>query len=136
MYYDHWEDGYDDLFLANPASKQASTQIWGDGDLTNGIAPGTTNDILSGGTAIVLDNEVEVAPRGTAIRFDGRDSIQATLPIAVTRYAYPTEPGSLMAGAVEVFNQANYGRRFVAPIGQTNIGAGTTDGFEYTRYVC
>jgi len=138
VYFDHHEDGYDNNFLFNVANKQPSTQIWGDGDLTNGVAPGTQNDILSGGSVIVLDNTVPVNPRGSKILYDGSDCIQATLPIAVTRYAYPTVPGSLLAGAVEIFNQQSWGRRFIVPVGQNTIdksndGKGT-GGFEYSRF--
>ena len=41
IYYDQWEDGYE-VNLASPA--QSTTQIWGDGINSNGIAPGFTND--------------------------------------------------------------------------------------------
>ena len=34
--YDHWEDGYEND-LNNPT--QLTTQIWGDGNLANGVAP-------------------------------------------------------------------------------------------------
>ena len=60
--YDQWEDGYEaDLWVP----KQSSTQIWGDGNITNGAAPGVlTNaaDVLRGGQSIVLQNQVP-APR-------------------------------------------------------------------------
>ena len=44
IYYDHWEDGYEPN-LSFPI--QSSTEVWGDGDLTNGIAPGYPNDIFA-----------------------------------------------------------------------------------------
>jgi hypothetical protein len=101
VYYDHWEDGYEkDVTKAD----KDTTEVWGDGDISNGAPPGvTTNaeDVLLGGTAIVLENDVAIPRVTTNILFDGRDRIQASLPIAVTRFAFPTEPGSLMAGAVE-----------------------------------
>jgi hypothetical protein len=87
IYYDHWED-------------PGNTLIWGDGDPSNGFPPGVANDILMGGTAIVLENDV-VLPRDQTVLFDGRDRIQSSLPIAITRFAYPETPGSLLAGAVE-----------------------------------
>ncbi|NEP95576.1 MAG: hypothetical protein F6K25_22825, partial [Okeania sp. SIO2G4] len=134
VYYDHWEDGYD----PNPndtVNKQASTEIWGDGDLTNGIAPGTVDDILSGGDAIVLDNAIPSANNyrnPNTILYDGADRIQTTLPIAVTRFAFPNNPGSLMAGAVEVFNQDSWGDRFIAPVGEDT--ASNTNAFEYSVF--
>jgi hypothetical protein len=116
IYYDHWEDGYDDD-PANPAAG-STTLVWGDGDLTNGIPPGFRTDILAGGDVIILSNTVPAAPRGTAIRFDGRDRVSVTLPIAITRGAYPGgTPGSLMAGAVEVFDVSAWGTKYIAPIG-------------------
>src|SRR6478672_12816421 len=36
IYYDQWEDGYE-TDLAHPA--QSTTQVWGDGNNANGIAP-------------------------------------------------------------------------------------------------
>src|SRR5258708_4542460 len=39
--YDQWEDGYE-TDIANPI--QASTQIWGDGNTANGVAPGYPTD--------------------------------------------------------------------------------------------
>ena len=132
IYYDHWEDGYE----ADPRLRtQSSTQIWGDGDLSNGIAPGTTNDILRGGSAIVLSNGVVVNPRNKAnIFFDGGDRIQASLPIAVTRYAFPDQPGSLIADSVEVLNFGSWGRRFIAPVGQNTPDYSGTSPFEYSRF--
>ena len=132
VYYDHWEDGFEsDAKLRT----QLSTQIWGDGDLSNGIAPGTTNDIMRGGMAIVLRNNVKVNPRDpTQVFYDGSDRIQSSLPIAVTRFAYPDTPGSLMAGAVEVFSTSSWGRRFIAPVGTNTPDVTLTNPFEYTRF--
>ncbi len=46
IYYDQWEDGYE-TDLSNPT--QPTTQIWGDGNTNNGVAPGYPNDILRWG---------------------------------------------------------------------------------------
>ena len=133
IYYDNWEDGFE----AHAKERtQTTTQIWGDGDLTNGIAPGTTNDRLLGGMAIVLENPVVVTPARdpASIVYDGRDRIQASFSIAITRSAFPDSPGSLMAGAVEVVDFGNWGRRFIAPVGQNTIDGSGTVPFEYSRY--
>ena len=130
VYYDHWEDGYDSDVNGSP---QSTTEVWGDGDLTNGIAPGTGGtDILSAGDAIVLENEVPV-PRGNDVLFDGRDRIQATFPIAVTRGAFPEVPGSLMAGAVEVLDTDSWGTEFVVPVGENTPNSSGTDPFQSSQ---
>ena len=42
--YDHWEDGYE-AESNNPI--QLTTETWGDGNLSNGIAPGYPTDIFA-----------------------------------------------------------------------------------------
>ncbi|MDJ0518938.1 MAG: carboxypeptidase regulatory-like domain-containing protein, partial [Trichodesmium sp. MO_231.B1] len=137
VYYDHWEDGYD----PNPndkVNKQATTEIWGDGDVSNGAAPGVSTDaedVLQSGDAIVLENAIPSTNNyrdPNTILYDGADLIQATLPIAVTRFAFPDNPGSLMAGAVEVFNQDSWGDRFIAPVGEDTTSS--TNAFEYSVF--
>jgi len=127
IYYDHWEDGYDSN--ASNSNRQASTEVWGDGDSSNGCAPTVTNcnnvnDRLNAGDVIVLENEVST-DRGnpTSILYDGGDRIQSNLPVAMTRAAYPKGPGSLLAGAVEVIEEANWGTSFVAPVGEDTAHA-------------
>ena len=76
IYYDHWEPG-------------PLVQIWGDGDQSNGAAPGVgsdADDVLNAGDAIVLENAVAIPRNGAVIRFDGGDKIEASFPIAVTRW--------------------------------------------------
>eukprot|EP00548_Thalassiothrix_antarctica_P001556 CAMPEP_0194130930 /NCGR_PEP_ID=MMETSP0152-20130528/1826_1 /TAXON_ID=1049557 /ORGANISM="Thalassiothrix antarctica, Strain L6-D1" /LENGTH=748 /DNA_ID=CAMNT_0038825569 /DNA_START=26 /DNA_END=2268 /DNA_ORIENTATION=- len=137
IYIDHWEDGYE-LDVTNPT--QSSTQIWGDRNLTNGGRPGATTDaedILQGGTSCVLKNSVPEnyeINKATTFKVDGSDRIQASLPIAMTRSAYPSSPGSLMAGAVEIFNTASWGKYFVAPIG-INTGSNTLGHESVVTYI-
>jgi hypothetical protein len=108
IHYDHWEDP------GNP-------QIWGDGVIENGSPPGVPDDILIGGTAILLENDVPL-PRLTTVLYDGRDRIQSSLPIAVTRSAYPANPGALLAGAVEGTSKRTSKTRFlIASISTTHI---------------
>jgi hypothetical protein len=106
LYWDHWEDGFepDATF---PTKK--TTQIWGDGDLSNGCVPGRAcvnpaDDKLKAGDVIILENDVPASrPNPPPPLYDGGDRIQASYPIAVTRGAYPRGgAGSMMAGAVEV----------------------------------
>ena len=129
IYYDHWEDGYE-VDVTSPT--QASTLIWGDGVAGNGVAPGTGGtDVFSGGESIVLENVVPTPRNAANILFDGADRIQTSFPIAVTRGAFPTSPGSLLAGAVEVLDTDRWGDDFTAPVGENTI-ISTSDPFEYS----
>jgi hypothetical protein len=132
IWYDHWEDGYDDD-VANP--KSSTTEIWGDGDASNGCAPTVRwcsdwNDKLNAGDAILLENSVPLPRNKNAIRYDGGDRITASFPVAVTRGAYPENPGSLMAGAIEVHDTDSWGTAFIAPVGQNLYHS--TNAFQYT----
>ncbi|MGK7882951.1 MAG: hypothetical protein AB4060_23045, partial [Crocosphaera sp.] len=145
IYYDHWEDGYE-VDVTNPSSPGSGIEIWGDMDLSNGARPGATSaaeDVLNAGDSIVLQNVVPITrknPDGTingGDLFDASDRIQSTLPIAVTRAGFPTtagsrSPGTVLAGAVELFDTDSWGTRFVAPVGEDIPGTAETAGFEYT----
>lgn len=107
IYYDHWEDGFEPD-ATTPTKK--TTQIWGDGDLTNGCAPGracttAADDTFKAGDVVILENDVPLnrGSKPTTMFYDGGDRIQASYPVTVTRAAYPRGgAGSMMAGAVEV----------------------------------
>ncbi|NLE60013.1 MAG: hypothetical protein GX616_16800, partial [Planctomycetes bacterium] len=77
VYWDQWEDGSYDADIANPGanvynagSNPDGTQIWGDGDLTNGCPPRmasgpnpcavAADDQFVAGDVIILDNDVEI----------------------------------------------------------------------------
>ena len=60
VYYDHWEHGFESD-IANPV--QASTQVWGDGDLLNGIAPGYPTDLINSGDTVILENDIPTPTR-------------------------------------------------------------------------
>jgi hypothetical protein len=102
VWVDHWEDGFDMDVTTNRAK---TTEVWGDGDASNGCAPHiktctNLNDILNAGTSVVVTNEVDI-PRDPKkqVRYDGGDRIQASFPVAITRASYAKNPGSVMAGA-------------------------------------
>ncbi|HBG96328.1 MAG TPA: hypothetical protein DDY14_13670, partial [Chromatiaceae bacterium] len=138
IWYDHWEDGYE---ADVRTSAQDSTEIWGDGDLDNGAAPGVTtdaDDVLQGGIPVVLENTVALPRSAAVLRYDGRDKIQASFPIAVTRSAYPVTPGSVLAGAVEVLSteSRSWATDFAVPVGPSTPNLSGTDPFEYsTLYI-
>ena len=118
--YDHWEDGYE-VDLNNPA--QATTKIWGDGNNANGIAPGFANDPsgLSAGAVLALRNLVTLPRNASTILYDGRDRLGATNAVVVSRSAWATTPGSVLADATEVYPVVDWGTSFVMPVGEDVI---------------
>lgn len=111
IWYDHHEDGFDPN-IGLPS--QGSTKIWGDNNAENGCAPGVhpctdEADYLDAGDIILLENEVDPDRNIYAeFLFDGGDRLQASKSVAVTRGEYPTTPGSLLAGAVEVLDTTKW----------------------------
>ena len=133
VYYDHWEDGFESD-VTSPT--QTSTEVWGDMDISNGAPPGVTtdaNDVLDGGDAVVLENSVPIPRVQSNILYDGRDRIQASFPIAVTRGAFPEQPGSLMAGAVEVLDTDSWGTEFISPVGENTPDSSDTNPFQSSQ---
>lgn len=60
IWYDHWEDEFEDNVL-NP--KAASTEVWGDGDASNGCRPDIPNcsdedDYLNAGDSFVITSDM------------------------------------------------------------------------------
>jgi uncharacterized repeat protein (TIGR01451 family) len=157
VYYDQWEDGSYDADIANPGSNVYNaitnpdgTQIWGDGVLGNGCPPSINNtpnpclvpgdDVFENGDVIVLDNNVVVqgavggpySRNPAQIYFDGRDRFGSTLPVAVARAMWPSIPGSLMAGGVEVLDSSRLGTSYTSPVGENT--ATPTAAFEDVRW--
>jgi hypothetical protein len=124
IWYDHHEDGGYEDDPTNP--KQQLTEIWGDGNPDNGIPPGFTEDVLEPGDVIVLHSYVPY-PRGTETFFDGGDKIMSSFGIAVTRGCFPYmksgdgDKGSMLAGAVEVLDTTNWGKKFETPFGEDSV---------------
>jgi hypothetical protein len=93
-------------------------------DASNGCPPDVKpctdeNDFLKSGDSVVIQNTVHIdeASYGKTIAYNGGDRIVASAPITVVRGGYPTNPGSLMAGSVEVIDVGNWGTEFRAPVG-------------------
>ena len=144
IYYDHWENG----FAAD--IRTGADLVFGDGNLGNGCPPSLNNtpnpcliagdDTLQAADVVVLDNLVAVvgAPGGPYSRnpaqvfFDGRDKFQATSPIAAGRALWPTGPGSLQAGGVEMLEYNRWGDLYRFPFGESAIFP--TGLFEDVRY--
>ncbi|MBK7954620.1 MAG: hypothetical protein IPK02_12065 [Candidatus Accumulibacter sp.] len=129
IYYDHWEDGYE-TNLANPT--QSSTQIWGDGILGNGVAPGTVNDLINAGTVLVLQNAVDTSLPPVATDYDGGDKVGATKTVAMTRIGWASGSDTLLTSGLEVFDTSNYGTDYKIPVGVDIPDATDFQIFEYT----
>lgn len=83
-----------------------------------------TTDILKAGSSIVIQNDVAI-PRSKfnfdyTVLYDGGDVVMASYPITMTRGAYCKNPGSVLAGAVEILDTDNWGTEFVVPIGENS----------------
>ena len=112
--YDQWEGGYE-ADLTYPT--QNSTEVWGDGDLTNGVAPGDADDVLAAGQVLVLNDVMLSSTLGTIVDFDARDKIGASKPIGVTRSVWADGSQTLFAAADEVYPVDRWGTQFYSPIG-------------------
>jgi hypothetical protein len=135
IWYDEWEDGYDEN-VAYGVSR--TTKIWGDGNATNGCAPSIANctntlDRLMSGDSFVIQNDVPVPRVRTNLLYDGGDRIQASMPINVNRAAYAQNPGSVLAGAIEVLDTMVWGYTFEAPVG-VDLGK-TIAAFEHSVFM-
>jgi uncharacterized repeat protein (TIGR01451 family) len=139
IWLDHWEDSYEkDITLG---IKSNYTQVWGDGKASNGCRPGLVtctdaDDYLNAGSSFVLENMMPVPRTSTnwfeaGLKIDGGDKIMASFPITVTRGSYSEYPGSLLAGAVEVYDTDSWGTSFEAPVGNDVVL--DTQAFEYAR---
>ena len=126
------------------APNNTSTVIWGDGIASNGCRPDVQNcqdadDIFYAGDSFVMTSQLPV-PRDASnwqaaggIQFDGGDSLCTNFPVTITRGAYAEYPGSLLAGACEVFDTSvMWGTTFEAPVGEDFKVA--TEAFDYARF--
>ena len=89
--------------------------------MTNGIAPGTTNDILLKGQSISLIEEVaSLTPSGT--QYGGRDKVLSTGGITMSRLMYPSDGSTkesvpLFGGGVAVYSTQEWGTTYELPFG-------------------
>ncbi len=124
--YDQWEDGYEaDL----NAPVQSTTLIWGDGNTSNGTAPGYPTELFPAGATVNLTNNVALPRAAATLFYDGRDRIGCTAAIAVTRAGWGVAPGTVLASATEVYDTRRYGTSYKIPIG---ITTGSVQNFEYS----
>ena len=122
IYFDHYEDGYEvDILIPT----QSSSQIYGDGIEANGdacsfIGIGSVNDTISASDVLVFLNQVETDPLANTEPYllTGQDKFTSTQPLTVSRIAWATSPGTVLAGAVEVSPTRNWGHTFETPISE------------------
>jgi protocatechuate 3,4-dioxygenase beta subunit len=123
--YDEWEDGYE-ANITTPV--QATTKIWGDGNLTNGVAPGYPTDRLPAGASIVLDNSFIWSPRNPAnIYFDGKDKLYSTGDIAVSKVTGDNAEFAVQSAKTDVEDTTRFGKLF-------RLGLGEITGVPYFAY--
>lgn len=136
--YDHWEDGFESDIKA---PTQTSTQIWGDADLTNGIAPGFPLDVLDAGRAIILSNSVSTGHNGATsynpnasgsdatlqgvVDYDGKDKIFIGGIGALAKFVWGTV-GTLSVSGSSVPSVSKWDTFYTAPVGQNTTGGGVS----------
>jgi len=119
-----------EVILTSPT--QSSTQVWGDGDTTNGIAPTVRqpnpDDTLQAGDIIALQNTVELPRDPAQFFFDGGergDKITGVGgAIAVSMAVWPESVSSLYAGAWALGSTSLWGTEYVVPVGEDIAGTG------------
>ncbi len=115
IYYDHWEDGYE-VDLENPV--QSTTEIWGDGILSNGVAPWCPSDIFSSGDIVNADNIIST-PRNPAVFYiDGLDKIGSSRTLSVIKTGYSDDAGPLLGGALEVIEISQLSMDYIVSVGE------------------
>lgn len=143
LYYDHWEDAYE----ATPNIRvQASTLVFGDGDVTNGnaatycVPARCAGDLLPAGAVLRLNNSATVVPgsintprSAATVVFDGRDKISSTDGLAVTHATWPTAIDALHSEMAAAFDTSRWGVNFRAPVGVNTPAQGSgVQSFTYT----
>jgi uncharacterized repeat protein (TIGR01451 family) len=133
--YDHWEDGYEtDITIPS----QSTTEVWGDGILNNGWAPGYPTDIIPAGGYVLIDNHFRYNPRNSSEAFfDGKDKILSSNDIAISKisgdagFAAGSNNFDVQNVKTNVFDITRFGKFFVIPFGEDNTLGGTS-AFKYT----
>lgn len=116
LIWDNWEDGYEGNIL-DPV--QSTTEIWGDGNIYNGAAPGYATDIIPAGGSIVLDNTMPTPRVAGNIFYDGKDKLYSTAQISVTQVC--GEPSTIAVQCMKTNVSAypsDFGELFTLPVGQ------------------
>ena len=114
--WDQWEDGYESNILS---PQQSTTQVWGDGNPYNGIAPGYSNDIIPSGGSIVLDNTMPCNPRVQAnVFYDGRDKVYSSGLITMTQVTGEPSRIGLQCMKTNISSTSDFGQSFTISSGE------------------
>jgi subtilisin-like proprotein convertase family protein len=124
--YDQWEDGYEAV-ITFPT--QSTTEVWGDGNLLNGTAPGDADDLLVVGQVLILNDVMDSSTLQSVIDYDARDKIAASTPIAVSRALWSDGSKTLFAHVDEVYPTSFWGTDYRLPVGEN---ADLNEMFQYT----
>ena len=116
IYYDQWEDGYE--FDPTISITQPTTEIWGDGDPANGVAPGYPLDVFSKGDVIVLSMAINVPNTAGTVEKDAMDKLLSSNNILMTAATWATGPNTLLAGGTAVLSVDEYASDFTFPVGE------------------
>lgn len=136
--YDQWEDGFESN-IKSPA--QSTTLVWGDGDLTNGVAPGFPTDILDARKAIILSNTLNSGHSGAVsynpnaagsdatlqgtIDFDGKDKIFVGGIGALAKFTWGNA-GTVSVSGAAVPSVKKWDTLYTFPVGQNTNGGGVS----------
>ena len=116
LIWDNWEDGYE-TNIQTPV--QSTTEVWGDGNIYNGIAPGYPTDIIPVGGSIVLDNTMPTPRVASNIFYDGKDKLYSSAQVSVTQVC--GEPSVIAVQCMKTNVSAypsEFGVLFTLPVGQ------------------
>ena len=118
--YDEWEDGYE-ADIGAPI--QATTKIWGDGNVANGAAPGYPDDVLPAGAQVILDNTFIYSPRNPAnVYYDGKDKIYTAADVSISKVSGDTSWFTVQSANTFVEDTTRFGRLFTLGLGEiTNV---------------
>ena len=136
--YDQWEDGFE-ANIKSPS--QSTTLVWGDGDLTNGVAPGFPTDLLDAGKAIILSNTLNSGHSGAVsynpnaagsdatlqgtIDYDGKDKIFVGGIGALAKFTWGNA-GTVSVSGAAVPAVKKWDTLYTFPVGQNTTGGGVS----------
>lgn len=114
--YDHWEDGYEaDITVPT----QRTTQVWGDGDITNGVAPGYTDDIIPAGGHITIDQTFNYFNRNPVqIQYDGKDKVFSSNNVFISKVTGDADRFSVQVVKTDVLDVSRFGKFFRVGFGE------------------
>ena len=122
VYYDNWEDGYDAATTSPGSTSRTITLNAGQTFVFRNLVDLTKVGVLGNYDLNGNGNTTDAGETNTYYA-DGRDLISATAPVSVARAAWAANPGSVLAGAVNVIDANTAGTNFFAPVGQNTVTA-------------